>query len=156
MQARSDTRTSCMKMKTIFFTLILVAATAFRLQAASLNQTVASINADAKKDEAKAMKSVAASTKVPVATLEKEKAKHPSLTAGDLFAAHTIAKTSGKNFDEIAAMKEKGQTWDKIAEANGVATDSNTKKADKNAPKASPTATPPTKSLFQEQKDRYK
>lgn len=132
-----------------------MAVAAATVSAASLTQTVASINADAKKDEAKALKSVAASTKVSEATLQKEKAKHPSLTYGDLFAAHTIAKTSGKNVDEIAAMKEKGQTWDKIAEANGVSSDSNKKATDKAAPKPSASPTP-AKSLQQEQKDRYK
>jgi hypothetical protein len=145
-----------MRIKTLFFTLTAIAAVAGTLSAAGLMQTVNNINADAKKDPARALQSISASTKVPVATLEKEKAKHSSLTYGDLFAAHTIAKTSGKSFDEIAAMKEKGQSWDKIADANGVATDSNKKPADKNAPKMSPSPTPPTKSLFQEQKDRYK
>ena len=133
-----------------------MAAVAGTLSAASLMQTVNNINADAQKDPNRALQSISASTKVPVATLEKEKAKHSSLSYGDLFAAHTIAKTSGKSFDEIAGMKEKGQTWDKIADANGVATDSNKKAGDKNAPKMSPSPTPPTKSLFQEQKDRYK
>jgi hypothetical protein len=145
-----------MRIKTVFLTLTATAVAAATLSAASLTQTVANINADAKKDEAKALKSVAASTKVSEATLQKEKAKHPSLSYGDLFAAHTIAKASGKNVDEIAAMKEKGESWDKIADANGVSTDSNKKTADKNAPKSSPTATPPKKSLFQEQRDRYK
>jgi hypothetical protein len=145
-----------MKIKTLFFTFMAMAAVAGTLSAASLMQTVNSINSDAKKDPARALQSISASTKVPVATLEKEKAKHASLSYGDLFAAHTIAKTSGKSFDEIAGMKEKGQSWDKIAEANGIATDSNKKAADKNAPKMAPSPTPPTKSLFQEQKDRYK
>jgi hypothetical protein len=145
-----------MKIKTVFFTFMAMAAVAGTLSAASLMQTVNNINADAKKDPARALQSISASTKVPVATLEKEKAKHSSLSYGDLFAAHTIAKTSGKSFDEIAAMKEKGDSWDKIADANGVATDSNKKAADKNAPKMSPSPTPPKKSLFQEQKDRYK
>src|SRR3954463_2137144 len=107
-----------MRIKTLFFTLTAIAAVVGTLSAASLVQTVNNINADAKKDPARALQSISASTKVPVATLEKEKARHPSLSYGDLFAAHTIAKTSGKNFDEIAAMKEKGESWDKIADAN--------------------------------------
>jgi len=143
-----------MKMKTTFFTLLLALSMVLTLAAASLTQTVANINADAKKDPANAAKSVSASTKVPVATLEKEKAAHPNMTYGDLFAAHTIAKASGKKFEEIAAMKAKGQSWDQIAEASGVSTDSKQKQSA--TVKASPTATPPTKSLFQEQKDRYK
>jgi hypothetical protein len=156
MQARVDTRTSCMKMKTIFFTLILVAATAFRLQAASLMQTVASINSDAAKDPAKAAKSVSASTKVPVATLEKEKASHAGLTYGDLFAAHSIAKASGKSFDEVAGMRAKGQSWDKIADSLGVSLGGEKNAKNQPTAKTSPSPTPPTKSLFQEQKDRYK
>ena len=145
-----------MKTKTLVLTFAAMAVAAVTASAAGLTQTVANINADAKKDPNRALQSVSASTKVPVATLEKQKAKHPGLTYGDLFAAHTIAKTSGKSFDEIAALKEKGQAWDKIAESNGVSSDSNKKTADKNAPKSAPSPTPPAKSLFQEQKDRYK
>jgi di/tripeptidase len=142
-----------MKMKTAFLTSLVVASMGLSLSAASLTQTIANINADAKKDPARAAQSVSASTKVPVATLEKEKAAHPNLTYGDLFGAHTVAKASGKSFDEIAAMKAKGQSWDKIAETAGVSTDSKQKQA---TVTAAPTATPPKKSLFQEQKDRYK
>ena len=145
-----------MKMKTAFFTLLLVALMAFRLSAATLNQTIANINADAKKDPAKALQSISASTKVPVATLEKEKAKYANFTYGDLFAAHSIAKTSGKNVDEIAALKNKGQTWDQIADANGVDVGGKKKTAQKTqAPAAKPTPTPPKKTLSQEQRERY-
>ena len=42
------------------------------------------------------------------------------MTYGDIFAAHSIAKASGKNFDQIAALKAKGQSWDQIADANNV------------------------------------
>ena len=146
-----------MKMKTAFFTLLLVALMAFRLSAATLNQTIANINADAKKDPAKALQSISASTKVPVATLEKEKAKYANFTYGDLFAAHSIAKTSGKSIDEIAALKNKGQTWDQIADANGVDVGGKKKTAQKTQAPANvkPTPTPPKKTLSQEQRERY-
>ena len=145
-------------MKTLFFTLTLVACAAVSLPAATLKQTVASINADAQKEggPAKVLQSISSSTKVPVATLEKEKASHPGLTYGDLFAAHTIAKSSGKTFAEVAAMKEKGQNWDQIAETLGMSTDSSKKTTSKTAPKASPTPSAPAKTLRQEQNDRYK
>lgn len=141
-----------MKMKTALFTLSLVTAIACGLSAASLSQTIASINADAKKDPAKALQSVSASTKVPVATLEKEKAKHSNFTYGDLFAAHTIAKSSGKSFEDVAAMKAKGDSWDKIADSFGLSLDK--KKAQAPAAKPSPTPTP-QKTLRQIQAERY-
>jgi hypothetical protein len=144
-----------MKMKTALFTLLLVAAMAFRLSAATLNQTMASINADAKKDPAKALQSISASTKVPVATLEKEKAKHSNFSYGDIFAAHAIAKSSGKSFEDIAALKAKGDTWDKIADSVGVSLDGK-KKTQAQAPAAKPTASPtPQKTLRQIQAERY-
>lgn len=142
-----------MKMKTALFALLLVAAMAFHLSAATLNQTMASIDADAKKDPAKALQSISASTKVPVATLEKEKARHSNFTYGDLFAAHAIAKTAGKNFEDVAAMKAKGETWDKIADSLGVSLDGK-KKAQAPAAKPTPTATP-QKTLRQIQAERY-
>jgi Na+-translocating ferredoxin:NAD+ oxidoreductase RnfG subunit len=143
-----------MKMKTAFFTLLLVAAMACGLSAATLNQTIASINADAKKDPAKAMQSISASTKVPVATLEKEKAKHANFSYGDLFAAHTIAKSSGKSFEDVAALKAKGDTWDKIADSVGVSLDGKKKTAQASTAKPSPTPTP-QKTLRQIQAERY-
>ena len=125
-------------------------------QAATIKQTIASINADASKPGGpeRVMKSISASTGVAVATLEKQKAK-TGLNHGDIFAAHSIAKASGKSFDQIAALKMKGQNWDKIAEDNGVSMGGDTKAATTKgqAPAASAT---PKKSLFQEQRDRYK
>lgn len=143
-------------------TLILVVALAFSmtavgLAATSIKQTIANINADAAKPggPAKVLQSISASTHVPAATLEKQKAS-TGLSYGDIFAAHSIAKASGKSFDEIAALKKKGQTWDQIADANGV--DLGGKKTttkNQPAPNAKPSPTPPKKSLFQEQRERY-
>jgi hypothetical protein len=142
-----------MKSKIAFFTVLLLAVVAVRLPAAALNQTIANINADAKKDPAKAAQAVSVSTKVPVATLEKEKAR-TNLSYGDLFAAHSIAKASGKTFDEVAALKSKGQGWDAIANSLGVSLDGK-KSAQKPVVQAKPTPTPPKKTLEQEQRERY-
>jgi hypothetical protein len=148
-----------MKMKKLFLTLsVLALVTAVGVQAASIEKTMANINADASKPGGpeQVLKSISASTGVPVATLEKEKAK-TGMSYGDLFAAHAIAKASGKPFAEIAAMKAKGDSWDKIAEANNVSLGG--KKANKQAevkPVVKPTPTPHQKSLFEEQRDRYK
>jgi lipoprotein-anchoring transpeptidase ErfK/SrfK len=145
-----------MKMKTIFLTiLVLASVTAVGLKAASIQKTIANINADASKPGGpeQVLKSISASTHVPAATLEKQKAAS-GLSYGDLFIAHSIAKASGKNFEEIAALKTKGQTWDAIADANNVSLGG--KKAVKPvAATAKPTATPEVRSLRQEQNDRW-
>lgn len=153
---RSPNRNELMKMKHFLLSLvILLAMMTVGAQAASLNQTIARINADANKPggpEA-VMKSISASTNVPVATLQKEKARS-GFNYGDLYAAHAIAKASGKNFDQIAAMK-KGQTWDKVAAANNVSLDGKKTAAANNDPAAKPQATPPQKTLRQIQAERY-
>jgi hypothetical protein len=150
-------KTTKMKIKQIFLLILVASVAAFGVKAASLSKTVANINADAQKPggpEA-VLKSISASTNVPVATLEKEKARS-GLSYGDLFAAHSIAKASGKSFDQIAALKAKGEPWDKIAEENNVSVGGK-KDAKKPVAVAKPKASPtPQKSLFQEQRDRYK
>ena len=145
-----------MKMTKFFLSLAcLVGLSALSASAASLTKTVASINADAQKEggPAKVLQSISKSTGVPVATLEKEKTK-TGLTYGDIFAAHTVAKISGKTFDEIAALKKKGDSWDKIGEANGVDTGGKKKVAAQPSPSPSPSA--PQKRLSDEMKERWK
>jgi hypothetical protein len=111
-----------MNMRNLVLTFILLLfATAIRVEAASINQTIAGINADAQKQGGpeRVLKSISASTHIPVATLEKEKAKF-GLSFGDLYVAHAITSATGKKFDEIVGLKMKGQTWDKIADDNNV------------------------------------
>lgn len=145
-----------MKTKNIFLAVVILFwASAGWSRAASINQAIASINADAQKQGGpeRVLKSISASTHVPVATLEKEKAKS-GLSFGDLYVAHAIASASGKSFDQIAALKAKGQSWDKIAEENNVSLGG--KKVTKTVQaKPSPSPTPPMKTLRQEQADRY-
>jgi hypothetical protein len=146
-----------MKTKILSFALVgLFSMTAVVLAAPTVKQTIANINADASKPggPAKVVQSISKSTGVPAATLEKQKIS-TGLTYGDLFAAHSIAKASGKNFNEIIALKKKGQTWDQIAEANGVDIGGGKKTTSKNQPPAKPSPTPPQKSLLQEQRERY-
>lgn len=134
--------------------LVIAAMTAAGVQAASIEKTMANINADASKPGGpeQVLKSISASIHVPVATLEKQKARS-GLSYGDLFAAHTIAKAAGKSFEEITALKAKGESWDKIADDNNVSLGG--KKAIKKA-QPTPSPTPPQKNLFQEQRERYK
>jgi hypothetical protein len=145
-----------MKMKISYLTLlVLVATIAVAVKAASINATIANINADANKPGGpeQVLKSISASTHIPVATLEKQKAKS-GLDYGDLFIAHSIAKASGKSFEEIAALKAKGQSWDAIADANNVSLGG--KKAAKQVvAKASPTPQPRQKTLAEEQRERW-
>src|ERR1043166_6918107 len=99
-----------MKMKKLFLTLSALALmTAVPVQAASIERTMANINADA-----------------------------------------------NKSFADIAALKAKGESWDKIAEANNVSLGGKKNKKSEVKPVVKPTPTPPQKSLFQQQNDRYK
>jgi hypothetical protein len=108
-------------MRTLFPALIFLLFATLNLEATPITQTIASINADAQKQGGpeRALKSISASTHVPVATLEKEKAKF-GLSFGDLYVAHAITSAAGKNFEQIVGLKMKGQTWDKIADDNNV------------------------------------
>ena len=144
-----------MKMKYFLFAVVAGFSLAtLQVQAATIKQTIASINADASKPGGPetVLKSISKSTGVPVATLEKQKAK-TGLNYGDVFAAHAIAKASGKSFDQIAALKAKGQTWDKIAEDNNVSLGGQ-KSAKTTGANVSPTPAPRTKTLAEEQRDR--
>jgi hypothetical protein len=133
-----------MKTKNTFFTLIIFfcGSTAW-LPAASIDQTIASINADAQKPGGpdRALKSISASTHVPVATLAKEKAS-TSLSYGDLYAAHAIANAAGKNFDQVVKLKTKGKTWEKVADESNVSLDGKKKVVKKTAAVVAPRPTP--------------
>lgn len=145
-----------MKMKILFFAVVVLFSMTAVGIAATVKQTVANINADASKPggPARVVQSISKSTGVPAATLEKQKTS-TGLTYGDLFAAHSIAKASGKTFDAIAALKKKGQTWDQIAEANGVDIGGKKTTTAKNQPPGKPSPTPPQKTLQQEMRERY-
>ena len=139
-------------MKNFNLTLVTILLSVAVAQAESISQTIGRLNADAQKPGGpeSVLKSISASTHVPIATLEKEKAKS-QMSYGDLYIAHAIARASGKTFDQIAALKAKGETWDKIAADNNVSLGG--KKVVKTNPaKPSPT---PMKTLRQEQTERY-
>lgn len=143
-------------MKMRYFLFAAVAGFSFatlQVQAATIKQTIASINADASKPGGPetVLKSISKSTGVPAATLANQKAK-TGLSYGDVFAAHSIAKASGKTFDQIAALKAKGQTWDKIAEENNVSIGG--QKTTKTAAAAASPSPSPMKTLAQEQRER--
>jgi hypothetical protein len=142
-----------METKNLLRTLaILFCARLAWTQAAPINQTIASLNADAQKPGGtdRVLKSISASTHVPVATLAKEKASS-GLSYGDLYVAHSIASASGKTFTDIAKLKGQGQTWEKIADANNVSLDGKKKVAkttDSTKPKSSAKLPPQQDSAY--------
>ena len=111
-----------MKTKTVWIGLIILSGMVTGwAKEASITQTIASLNADAQKPggEERVLKSISASTHVPVATLMKEKAS-TGLSCGDLYVAHALANAAGKNFNDLVKLKKQGQTWDNIADDNNV------------------------------------
>ena len=143
-------------MRNLFVALVfLFFGNAVSLEAASISQTIAGINADAQKKDGpeRVLKSISASTAVPVATLEKEKAKF-GLSFGDLYVAHAITSAAGKKFDQIVGLKMKGQSWDKIAADNNVSLDG--KKVKKDVANAKPTPAPKKASMSQPDTSGYK
>ena len=143
-----------MKLKNLFPVIVILCA--IQAQAASTDSTVAALNADAQKPGGpeRVLKSISASTHVPVATLEKGKAKY-HLSYGDLFMAYSVASASGKSFDDVAARKAKGASWQKVADDLHVSLDGKKKVVAKTDPAAKPSATPPVKTLRQIQNERY-
>ncbi len=142
-----------MKTKNIFLTLVIFfCATAAWTQTASISQMIRSVNADAQKPGGpeRVLKSISASTHIPVAALAKEKAS-TGLSYGDLYIAHAIASAAGNSFDQIVRLKMQGQTWDKIADDNNVSLGG--KKAKKKVANAKPTPVPRTMPQMPRQPD---
>jgi len=62
---------------------------------------------------------ISATTGVPVATLQAERAS-TGLGWGSLEKAHLLANASGQSFDNVVAAHQSGQGWGKIARNNGL------------------------------------
>ena len=86
---------------------------------AAINKLISEINAAARTNKKRMMKIIIINTDVGEATLEQEKSR-TGLTLGDVYVAHSIAMASHKTFNEIAAVKARGQNWAQIAQANKV------------------------------------
>jgi PIN domain nuclease of toxin-antitoxin system len=86
---------------------------------AAINKLIANINAAAKTNKARMLKIMVINTDVAAATLEQEKSR-TGLSLGDVYVAHSIAMASKKSFNEIVALKAKGQSWAAIAQAHKV------------------------------------
>lgn len=86
---------------------------------AAINKLIADINAAAKANKTRMLKIMVINTDVAASTLEAEKSR-TGLTLGEVYVAHSLAMASKKGFNEIVALKIKGQSWAKIAEMHRV------------------------------------
>jgi len=86
---------------------------------AAINKLIANINAASKTNKARMLKIMVINTDVAAATLEQEKSR-TGLSLGDVYVAHSLAMASKKSFNEIVALKAKGQSWAAIAQARKV------------------------------------
>ena len=86
---------------------------------AAINKLISDINAAARTNKKRMMKIIIINTDVAAATLEQEKSR-TGMTLGDVYVAHSLAMASHKTFNEIVALKAKGQDWARIAQTHKV------------------------------------
>jgi PIN domain nuclease of toxin-antitoxin system len=103
----------------LFLIALLLPNMARADDSAAINNLIANINAAAKTNKARMLKIMVINTDVAAATLEQEKSR-TGLSLGDVYVAHSLAMASKKSFDEIVALKTKGQSWAAIAQAHKV------------------------------------
>ncbi len=90
--------------------------------AADLDKQVAAMDKQSTevKDDRPMLEEVSKKTGVPTEQLEKQQ-RETKMGAGSLFIANTLAKKTGKSFEEIVAARgKKGNGWGKVAKDNGV------------------------------------
>ena len=90
-------------------------------EAADLDKQVATMDKQSTEvDDVKPMlEEVSRKTGVPQEKLEKQH-RETKMGAGSLYIANTLAKKTGKSFEEIAAARQNGNGWGKVAKDNGV------------------------------------
>jgi hypothetical protein len=103
----------------IFMIAFLSANMARADDSAAINKLIADINAAAKTNKARMLKIMVINTDVAAATLEQEKSR-TGLSFGEVYVAHSLAMVSQKSFNQIVALKAKGQSWAAIAQAHKV------------------------------------
>jgi hypothetical protein len=95
------------------------AATAGADDSAAINKLIADINAAAKANKARMLRIIIINTDVAGSTLEQEKSR-TGLSLGEVYVAHSLAMASHKSFNQIVALKAKGQSWAKIAQMHNI------------------------------------
>ena len=103
----------------LFMITLFSAATARADDSAAINKLIADINAAAKTNKARMLRIIVINTDVAASTLELEKSR-TGLSLGDVYVAHSLAMASHKTFNQIAALKARGQSWAKIAQTHEV------------------------------------
>ena len=104
---------------TFLTTALLPVAMAMADDAAAIDKLISEIDDAAKTDKARMVTLIIINTDVARTTLEQEKSR-TGFSWGEIYVAHSIALASRKSFNEIAALKAKGQSWAQIAKAKKV------------------------------------
>ena len=85
----------------------------------AINKLIVDINAAAKTNKARILRIIVINTDVAASTLEQEKSR-TGLSYGEVYVAHSLAMASHKSFNQIVALKARGQSWAKIAQTHNV------------------------------------
>lgn len=103
------------------WTIFLVPAMVRGDPKSDLNDAVADLNEQARTAEGhqRVLASISRETGVPVSTLEAQRSR-TRLGYGELMIANSLANSTGKSFDELAALKASGKGWGEIARDNNV------------------------------------
>jgi len=80
---------------------------------------IADINAAAKANKERMLRIIIINTNVAGPTLEQEKSR-TGLSLGEVYVAHSLAMASQKSFNQIVALKAKGQSWATIAQTHNI------------------------------------
>ena len=104
---------------TLLTIAVLPVALALGDEAAAIHKLVSEIDDAMKTNKERMMTLIIINTDMARTTLEQEKSR-TGFSWGEVYVAHSIALASRKSFNEIAAMKTKGQSWAQIATAKKV------------------------------------
>ena len=85
----------------------------------AIAKLIAAINAAEKANKARVLRIIIINTNVAGSTLEQEKSR-TGLSLGEVYVAHSLAMASQKSFNQIVALKAKGQSWAKIAQMHNI------------------------------------
>lgn len=100
-------------------TALLPVALALGDDTAAIHKLISEIDDAMKTNKERMISLIIINTDAARATLEQEKSR-TGFSWGEIYVAHSIALASRKNFNEIAALKTKGQSWSQIAKTKKV------------------------------------
>lgn len=100
-------------------TVLLPVALASADEVAAINRLISEINDAMKTNRERMISLIIINTDAARTTLEQEKAR-TGFSWGEIYVAHSIALATSKSFNEIAALKAKGQSWVQISKTKKV------------------------------------